>query len=62
MASKIRVRQVRSAIGRQEKQKRTLRALGIHRMHQTVTVENNPCMRGMVKKIEHLLDIEEINE
>ncbi len=62
MASKIKVRQVRSAIGRQEKQKRTLRALGIHRMHQTIVVEDNPCMRGMVKKVEHLLEIEELNE
>ena len=62
MASKIRVRQVKSAIGRQEKQKRTLRALGIHRMHQTVVVEDNPCMRGMVKRVEHLVEIEELNE
>jgi large subunit ribosomal protein L30 len=62
MASKLKVRQIKSAIGRQEKQKRTLRALGIRRMHQTVVVEDNPCMRGMVKKIEHLLEVEELNE
>jgi large subunit ribosomal protein L30 len=62
MANKLRIRQVKSAIHRQEVQRRTLRALGIRRMHQSVVHDDNPCIRGMVNKIEHLLEVEEINE
>jgi large subunit ribosomal protein L30 len=60
--AKIRIRQVRSAIHRTEKQKRTIRALGIRRMHQTVEHEDNPCIRGMVESVEHLLEVEEVND
>jgi large subunit ribosomal protein L30 len=60
--AKLRIRQVRSEIHRQEVQRRTLRALGIRRMNQTVVHEDNPCIRGMVNKIQHLLEIEEMNE
>lgn len=62
MADKLRIRQVRSVIHRQGIQRRTLRALGIRRMHQTVVHDDNPCIRGMVNKIEHLLEVEEVNE
>jgi large subunit ribosomal protein L30 len=62
MPKKLKIRQVKSAIGRQGRQKKTIRALGIRRMHQTVVVPDNPCMRGMVKKVEHLIEVEEINE
>jgi len=61
MANKLRVRQVKSTIHRNEKQKKTIRALGIHRMHEVVELPDNPCTRGMVKKVEHLLEIEEID-
>ena len=53
------IKQVKSAIGRQERQKRTLRALGIKRLHQTRVVEDNPSTRGMVRAVGHLLEIEE---
>jgi large subunit ribosomal protein L30 len=62
MASKLKIRQVKSAIGRHEKQKKTIRALGIRRMHQEIVLEVTPSILGMVKKVEHLLEIEEINE
>jgi large subunit ribosomal protein L30 len=62
MASKLRIRQVKSAIHRQEAQRRTLRALGIRRMHQAVVHEDNPCIRGMVDKVQHLVEVEEVNE
>jgi large subunit ribosomal protein L30 len=60
--AKLKIRQVKSAIHRNEKQKKTIRALGIRRMHQTVVHEDNPCIRGMVSKIEHLVEVEEVNE
>ena len=43
-------------------QKKTIRALGIRRLNQTVVHNDNPCIRGMVKKVEHLVEVEEINE
>ena len=57
---KIRIKQVKSAIDRPERQKRTLRALGIKKMHQVIEVEATPQIEGMVSKIKHLLAIEEV--
>jgi large subunit ribosomal protein L30 len=62
MASKLKIRQVRSAINRSGMQKKTIRALGIRRLNQEVVHNDNPCIRGMVKKVEHLVEVEEINE
>ena len=62
MASKLKIRQVRSAINRSGMQKKTIRALGIRRLNQAVVHNDNPCIRGMVKKVEHLVEVEEINE
>ena len=55
----LRVTLVRSAIGYTKEQKRTVKALGLHRMHQTVEHKDTPALRGMVNKIIHLLKIEE---
>jgi large subunit ribosomal protein L30 len=57
---KIRIEQIKSAIDRPERQKRTLRALGIRKMHQVVEVEATPQIIGMVNKLKHLLSVEEI--
>ncbi|MCQ2306604.1 MAG: 50S ribosomal protein L30 [Bacteroidales bacterium] len=58
---KVRITQIRSGIGRPQDQKDTLKCLKIRRMHQSVEVDmENPSMAGMVRKIEHLLKIEEI--
>ena len=62
MASKLKIRQVKSAINRSGMQKKTIKALGIKRLHQTVVHDNSPCIRGMVKKVEHLVEVEEVNE
>ena len=51
--------QVRSAIKHPERQKRTLEALGIKRMHQTIEVEATPQILGMVEKVSHLVEVEE---
>ena len=57
---KIRVTQTRSGIGRPVRQKRTLIALGRKRLHQTVELDASPQVFGMVKKIGHLLKVEEV--
>jgi large subunit ribosomal protein L30 len=56
---KLRITLVKSAIGYNKQQKATVRALGLHRMHQTVEQADTPVIRGMVKKVEHLVKIEE---
>jgi large subunit ribosomal protein L30 len=57
---KLRVEQIKSAIDRPERQKRTLRALGIKKMHQVIEVEATPQIEGMIRKIMHLLSVEEV--
>lgn len=59
MARKLLIRQVRSASGHKEDQKRTVRALGIRRLHQTVAHTDTPQIRGMIFKVRHLVEVEE---
>ena len=56
---RVRVTQVRSQIGFDRRQRATLRGLGIRRMHQTVELEDTPQVRGMIRKVVHLLRVEE---
>ncbi len=58
--AKLRVKLVKSGIDRPERQKRTLKALGLTKMQKTIEIEATPQVRGMVKSIQHLLTIEEI--
>jgi large subunit ribosomal protein L30 len=58
--SKIKVTQVKSGIDRSERQKRTLLALGLRKMHTSVEVEATPQIRGMVEKVLHLVKVEEM--
>ena len=55
----VRVTQVRSQIGFDRRQRATLRGLGIRRMHQTVELEDTPQVRGMIRKVVHLVKVEE---
>ncbi|MBC7382572.1 MAG: 50S ribosomal protein L30 [Bacteroidia bacterium] len=57
---KIRIKQVKSAIDRPENQKRTIRALGFTKMQQEKDVEGTPQILGMIKKVAHLLKIEQL--
>ncbi|MCO6484696.1 MAG: 50S ribosomal protein L30 [Saprospiraceae bacterium] len=57
---KIRVRQVRSAIDRPKRQKDTLIALGLRRMHQSAEHTATPQILGMVAAVKHLISVEEI--
>ena len=56
----LKITQVRSTIKRKENQKRTMEALGIHRLHHTVTHNDTPQIRGMIAKVSHLVKVEEI--
>ncbi len=56
---KIKITQVRSGIGHPKRQKRTLEALGFKRLNQTLEVEVTPQIEGMIRKVKHLIEIEE---
>ena len=57
---KIRVTQVRSIIDRPERQKRTMKALGLRKLNATVEVVATPQILGMVTKVNHLITVEEL--
>ncbi len=57
--SKLILTQKRSTIGRPQDQRRTVRGLGLRRIGHTVELENTPSVRGMVKKVLHLVSVEE---
>jgi large subunit ribosomal protein L30 len=56
--SQLRVTLDRSTIGYPKDQKITARNIGLRRLHQTVIVPDNPAMRGMIRKIGHLVSVE----
>lgn len=57
--AKIKITQVRSIIDRPQRQKDTVRALGLRKMNHTVVKEVSPQVMGMIEKVKHLLKIEE---
>ena len=57
---KLRIKQVKSGIGRTIRQKRTLQALGIRRMNHQIEVTATPQIIGMVEKVKHLLEVEQV--
>lgn len=61
MAKKLKIKQIRSAIGRLENQKRTIKALGLGKLQRTVIHEDRPSIRGMVKTVQHLVSVEEVD-
>ena len=58
MAGMLKVTLVRSMIGRPEKHRQVLRGMGLTRINKTVELEDTPAIRGMIKKITHLLNVE----
>ncbi len=54
--AKLRITWKRSSIGKPERQKRTVRALGLRKLHQTVEHEDTPQIRGMVNQVSHLVE------
>ncbi len=55
----LRIKQVRSAVKRKSNQKKTLEALGIRRMNDTVVHHDTPQIRGMISTVAHLVEVEE---
>jgi large subunit ribosomal protein L30 len=55
----LKVTQVKSVIDRSERQKRTMQALGLTKMHSTVQKEATPQILGMITKVSHLVKVEE---
>ena len=53
----IKIKQIKSKIGYPVDQKRTLLALGLHKIAQVVEVEDNPSIRGMIRKVHHLVTV-----
>jgi large subunit ribosomal protein L30 len=62
MSSTLQITQVRSAIGTQQGHRRTLRALGLRKIHQTVTQPDRPEIRGMIGKVAHLVEVSYLGE
>jgi len=55
--AKIKVKQVKSAINRPARQKKTLQALGLKKLNQVVEHEDNPAILGMVAKVSHMVEV-----
>jgi large subunit ribosomal protein L30 len=59
MANKLAITLTRSVIGRPEDQRITVKTLGLKKMHQTVVLDDNAAIRGMINKVSHLLTVKE---
>ena len=57
---KLKITQIRSTIGREKRQKRTVRALGLRKIRHTVIHNDTLSIRGMIEKVKHLLKVEEV--
>jgi len=60
MPGRLRVTQVKSTISHIERNRATIRALGLHRIGDTVVVPDNPATRGMVRQVRFLVEVEEL--
>jgi large subunit ribosomal protein L30 len=56
--SKLQITWIKSAIGYSQRQKKTIRALGLHRLGDVVEQPDTPAVRGMVSKVSHLVRVE----
>ncbi len=59
-AKKLQITYVRSTIGYSKKHGETIRALGFHRLNQTVVKNDNPCIQGMLRKVSHFVKVVEL--
>ena len=58
MALKLKVTLIRSGINRPERQKLTIKGLGLTRMHKAVVLNDSPSVRGMIRRVSHLVTVE----
>ncbi|MFP4456060.1 MAG: 50S ribosomal protein L30 [Clostridia bacterium] len=61
MSNQLKITLKRSLIGSNKKQRGTVQALGLRKPNQSVIKEVSPQIRGMIKKVSHMLEVEEIN-
>ncbi|HHX66000.1 MAG TPA: 50S ribosomal protein L30 [Chloroflexi bacterium] len=61
MSNKLLIKYVKSAIGYNVRQKRTIETLGLRRLGDVVEQDDTPVIRGMVNKVRHLVEVEEVN-
>jgi large subunit ribosomal protein L30 len=59
---KLKVTQLRSTVGKPRRQRDTVRALGLRRIRHSVVKEDRPEIRGMLARVSHLVDVEEVEE
>lgn len=57
---KLKITQVKSSIGYEKSQGAALKALGLRKMHASVVKEDNPTVRGLINKVQHLVTVEEV--
>ncbi len=57
---KLRIKWVRSSIGNPKDQKATIKSLGLRKLQRTVEHDDNPAIRGMIRKVMHLVQVEEV--
>ena len=62
MAAKLKIVLKRILIGRPDDQKSTVRVLGLTKIQQSVLQEDTPAIRGMIRKVEHLVSVEELEQ
>ncbi|PAB58191.1 50S ribosomal protein L30 [Anaeromicrobium sediminis] len=60
MAKMLKITLVKSTIGSKPQHRKNIEALGLRKLHQTVEKPDNPQMRGMIAKVDHLVKVEEI--
>ena len=62
MAATLKITLIKSMIGRPEKHRKVLRSLGLRKLNKCVEHNNTPAIRGMIHKVSHLVDVEEISQ
>ena len=58
--AKLKITQVKGLVGAKQNQKDTIRTLGLHKIHQSVEREDTPSVRGMIRTVAHLVEVEEV--
>ena len=61
MKQTVKVTQIKSLIGRTDKQKNCIKGLGLRRIRHTVVLEDTPCVRGMINKVSFMVNVEKSN-
>ena len=60
MSARLRITYRKSAIGYPQRQKDTIRSLGFHKLYSTIEKDDTPSVRGMIQRVAHLVQVEEI--